>query len=111
MEGPGGYQLVGRTLPVWSRSGADPPWLLRFFDRISWHPAGAEELLDLRADADAGRAEVTIEEGFFTLADHREFVEREQDGIAAFRARQTEAFDTERAAWAAAGEFAVRAPA
>src|SRR5213078_2874799 len=32
MEGPGGYQLVGRTVPVWSRYGAgrgfspDVPW-------------------------------------------------------------------------------------
>jgi urea carboxylase len=111
MEGPGGYQLVGRTLPVWSRSGADPPWLLRFFDRISWHPVSAEELLELRAEADAGRVEVEMEEGSFTLSEHRDFLEREQEGIAAFRTQQAEAFDAERAAWAAAGEFAVRAPA
>src|SRR5436309_3137695 len=38
MEGPGGYQLVGRTVPVWrlpvDGRPADPqPWLLRQFDR------------------------------------------------------------------------------
>ncbi len=34
------------------------PWLLRFFDRISFYPVSAEELLDLRADMAAGRGEV-----------------------------------------------------
>jgi urea carboxylase len=111
MEGPGGYQFVGRTLPVWSRSGADPPWLLRYFDRISWHPVSAEELLEIRAEAGHGGVEVETEEGSFTLAAHLDFLEREADGIAAFRSQQTEAFNAERAAWAMAGEFAERAPA
>ncbi len=31
------------------------PWLLRFFDRISWYPVEPDELLDLRADLAAGR--------------------------------------------------------
>jgi len=36
----GGYQLVGRTLPIWSsfgRSGPftpSKPWLLRYFDQV-----------------------------------------------------------------------------
>ena len=71
MEGPGGYQFVGRTVPVWSRYGEganfDPgtPWLLRFFDRIRWYPVGADELLDMRADARAGRLELRIDDGKF----------------------------------------------
>jgi len=111
MEGPGGYQFVGRTTQVWSRYRTDPPfedgspWLLRFFDRIRWHPVGAEELLEQRADLAAGRLPIEIEEGSFTLAEHLTFVSREQEGIAAFRARQSAAFGAERAAWAAAGEF------
>src|ERR671932_1827182 len=68
MEGPGGYQFVGRTVPVWSRAGARPPWLLRFFDRIRWHSVDAEELLELRARADAGELALAVEEGTFTLA-------------------------------------------
>jgi urea carboxylase len=108
MEGPGGYQFVGRTVQVWSRFRpfADGhPYLLRFFDRIVWHPVGAEELLDLRADMAAGRLGLEIEDGSFTLADHLAFLDREADDIAAFRARQAAAFGAERAAWAAAGEF------
>jgi urea carboxylase len=106
MEGPGGYQFVGRTVQVWSRAErAGPPWLLRFFDRIRWDPVSAEELLDLRAEMDAGRFELDVTPGTFTFSEHRAFLEREADGIAAFRARQAEAFGAERAAWEAAGEF------
>jgi urea carboxylase len=106
MEGPGGYQLVGRTVPMWSRAGADPPWLLRFFDRIRWHEVGAEELLELRAAVDAGTHAPRVEEGTFSLAEHLSFLEREADDIAAHEARRAAAFATERAAWEAAGEFA-----
>jgi hypothetical protein len=55
MEGPGGYQFVGRTLQVYNRfrSTRDfvpgTPWLLRFFDQIRFYPVEAKELLDLRA--------------------------------------------------------------
>ena len=52
VQAPGGYQLVGRTVPIWSghrqRGVFEPgkPWLLRFFDRVVWHPVAADELLD-----------------------------------------------------------------
>jgi urea carboxylase len=114
MEGPGGYQFVGRTVQVWSRyrSGGpfEPgsPWLLRFFDKIRWHPVSAEELLEQRADLAAGRLELEIEQGSFTLAEHVSFLEREADGIAAFRGRQAAAFAAERDAWARSGEFDAR---
>jgi urea carboxylase len=116
MEGPGGYQFVGRTTQVWNRGpdGAGPfepgtPWLLRNFDRIRWHPVEADELLDQRAELAAGRLEVEIESGSFAIAEHEAFLAREAAGIAAFRAMQAEAFAAERAAWAAAGEFATPA--
>jgi len=111
MEGPGGYQFVGRTVPVWntyrSTRQFEPghPWLLRFFDRIRWYPVEAEELLDLRADLRAGRVEVPIVDGSFRLADHERSLASEADDIAAFRHRQQAAFAAERAAWEAAGEF------
>ncbi|GAA0525745.1 urea carboxylase [Paractinoplanes ferrugineus] len=106
MEGPGGYQFVGRTVQVWSRwREAGDPWLLRHFDRIQWYPVGAEELLDLRADVAAGRHRPHIEEGVFSLADHEAFLAGNAASIADFRARQTAAFGRERRAWAAAGEF------
>jgi urea carboxylase len=111
MEGPGGYQFVGRTTQVWSRYRHTPPfepgspWLLRFFDRISWYPVSADELLELRADLAAGRGSVDITEGTFSLAEHERFLADNAESIAQFRARQSAAFGAERAAWAAAGEF------
>ncbi|MGY2085764.1 urea carboxylase [Blastococcus sp. SYSU DS0539] len=111
MEGPGGYQFVGRTTQVWSRYRRTAPFepghpeLLRFFDRISWYPVTPEELLDLRADLAAGRGSVEITEGTFSLAEHERFLAANATSIEAFRARQTAAFDAERTAWTAAGEF------
>ncbi|NMO56979.1 urea carboxylase [Actinoplanes sp. TBRC 11911] len=104
MEGPGGYQFVGRTVQVWSR-WAERPWLLRHFDRISWYPVGAEELLDLRADVAAGRHRFRIDDGTFRLAEHEEFLAGNAASIEEFRVRQADAFGAERDAWAAAGEF------
>jgi urea carboxylase len=105
MEGPGGYQFVGRTTQVWDRWGSGTPWRLRFFDRIRWFEVSAEELLDLRAETAAGRLEPRVEEGGFRLADHQAFCEREAEGIERVRAVQAAAFSAERAAWAASGEF------
>ena len=106
MEGPGGYQFVGRTVQVWSSRRPQQPWLLRFFDRIRWYPVGADELLDLRADMAAGRLTLQVEEGSFALTEHRRFLHDNADSIADFRRRQTAAFSAERSAWEAAGEFA-----
>jgi urea carboxylase len=111
MEGPGGYQFVGRTVPVWSRhrpfrqTTPERPWLLRFFDQIRFHPVGAEELLDLRADMVAGRGEVRVEETVFDAAEHRRFLATNAAEIAAFRSRQRAAFAEERERWRDSGEL------
>jgi urea carboxylase len=111
MEGPGGYQFVGRTTQVWNRGPESAlfepgtPWLLRAFDRIRWFPVEADELLEMREDMAAGRLEVRIEDGEFRRADHEAFLAREAESIDAFRATQREAFAAERTRWAAAGEF------
>ena len=111
MEGPGGYQFVGRTTQVWSgwqQRGAfeqGSPWLLRFFDRIKWYPVEPDELLELRADITSGRFVPRIEEGTFSLAEYESFLTEHTDSIAEFRSRQQTAFGAERDAWEAAGEF------
>ncbi|MET7894674.1 5-oxoprolinase/urea amidolyase family protein [Streptomyces mirabilis] len=111
MEGPGGYQFVGRTTQVWSgwqqRGAFEPgsPWLLRFFDRIKWYAVEPDELLDLRADIVSGRFVPRIEEGVFSLAAYDAFLATHAASIAEFRAGQGAAFSAERDAWEAAGEF------
>lgn len=111
MESPGGYQLVGRTVPIWSSYrqsapfDAGTPWLFRFFDRIVWEPVDPEELLDLREAARAGRLDVDITHGTFALSDHRAFLRDNADAIADAEERRAAAFDRERRAWVRSGEF------
>jgi urea carboxylase len=102
MEGPGGYQFVGRTVQVWNRSATRTPWLLRFFDRIHWYPVTAEELIELREQP----FEPEVRDGGFALAEHDAFLTAEGEAIAAFQERQSAAFEAERLAWAEAGELA-----
>lgn len=109
MEGPGGYQFVGRTVQVWNRFRrrgmfAEHPWALRFFDRIEWYPVSAEELLELRAETDAGRGTCETEDGVFSIADYDAFLATNAGSIAAFRATQAAAFEAEKERWRAAGE-------
>ncbi len=98
MEGPGGYQFVGRTVPVWN-SATTTPALLRNFDRIRWYPVGAEELLDLRADCRAGRWAPRIADGVFDGAAYSSFLAGNAAAIAGFRTTQRAAFAKEREAW------------
>lgn len=101
MEGPGGYQLVGRTVPVWRHipGRAGPPWLLRPFDRLRFHPVSAAELADARADITAGRAELVTRPATFKLSEVDDLTAAHADEVARFRARRAAAFDAERARW------------
>lgn len=109
MEGPGGYQFVGRTLQMWNRyrEVADfggKPWLLRFFDQIRFYPVSADELLTIRRDFPLGRYPLRIEATTLELAQYQQFLAEEADSIAASRARQQQAFAAERERWIASGQ-------
>jgi len=73
MEGPGGYQFVGRTSQMWSRYRKNPdfeqdmPWLLRFFDQIKFYEVSESELMHMREDFKAGRLKLRIEDGVLNL--------------------------------------------
>jgi urea carboxylase len=109
MEGPGGYQFVGRTLQMWNRyreveAFDGKPWLLRFFDQIRFYPVSADELLRIRRDFPLGRYPLRIEHSELHLADYQAFLDREAEGIAAFRQQQRAAFDAERQRWIESGQ-------
>lgn len=109
MEGPGGYQFVGRTLQMWNRyrevaAFHGKPWLLRFFDQIRFYPVAAEELLQIRRDFPLGRYELRIEDSELALTDYQVFLTEEAEGIDAFRSQQRAAFDAERQRWIASGQ-------
>ncbi|MDH0444257.1 urea carboxylase [Stutzerimonas stutzeri] len=109
MEGPGGYQFVGRTLQMWNRYRAVEafgglPWLLRFFDQIRFYPVSAEELLRIRRDFPLGRYPLKIEHTELRLSDYQDFLAAEADSIDAFRRQQRGAFDAERQRWIESGQ-------
>jgi urea carboxylase len=109
MEGPGGYQFVGRTVQMWNRwrvtreFEAGKPWLLRFFDQIRFYPVSGEELLQWRKDFVAGRASLRIEDGVFRLSDYRRFLQDNAASIGEFKQKQQAAFEAERERWRQAG--------
>ena len=105
MDSPGGYQLIGRTLPIWNKFLKNPdfepgkPWLLRFFDQVRYFEVGEEELAAQREAFREGRLTLRIEEEEFDLAEHEKFLIDNAADIEAFRARQKVAFEAEVAHW------------
>ncbi|ABE39423.1 Allophanate hydrolase subunit 2 [Rhodopseudomonas palustris BisB5] len=105
MEGPGGYQLFGRTIQMWNSWRSTPefapghPWLLRFFDQIRFFPVTADELLEARAAFPHGAYPLKIEETTFCYADYKAFLAREVDSVTTVKARQQAAFEAERQRW------------
>jgi urea carboxylase len=111
MEGPGGYQFVGRTVQMWNTYRATKnfevgkPWLLRFFDQIRFYPVAAEELLEMRQQFLLDRFEVKVELAEFQLRSYHQFLNSISVEASAFRKTQQEAFAEERHRWAERGEF------
>jgi urea carboxylase len=110
MEGPGGYQFVGRTVQMWNRYrqtrdfGEGKQWLLRFFDQLRFYPVSETELIRMREDFPLGRFNLRIEETRLKLRDNREFLQQNTDEIETFKQRQQAAFEAERRRWEEAGQ-------
>ena len=105
MDSPGGYQLVGRTLPIWnkhlknSQFHSGEPWLLKFFDQVRYYPVSEEKLTEMRDAFRHGHLQVEISEEPFSLAEHRQFLKNNEQEIADFNARRDVAFREEVARW------------
>ncbi|WP_301583593.1 urea carboxylase [Halomonas alkaliantarctica] len=109
MEGPGGYQFVGRTLQMWNRyrttAHFENPWLLRFFDQLRFYEVSHDELEQIRRDFPHGRFELPVETTHFRLADYQADIDKNAADIEAFRSKREAAFQAEMAAWRANGQF------
>ena len=111
MEGPGGYQLFGRTLQVWNTwqqtqaFTEGKPWLLRFFDQIRFFSVSHAELTEWRRDFPLGRRDVRIETETFSLAAYRRFLDGNAAAINTFQTQRQAAFEAEREAWVRDREF------
>lgn len=118
MEGPGGYQFVGRTLQMWNRYRTTDffeegkPWLLRFFDQVRFYEVSAEELQQIRRDFPNGDYPIRIEETRFNLKDYEQFLADNNDDIEAFTGKRKQAFDEELQRWIESGQinFSSEAP-
>jgi len=116
MEGPGGYQFVGRTVQMWNTHRAtaafEPgtPWLLRFFDQIKFFPVSAAELLEMRDAFPHGKYDVAIEPLTFSMREYRAFLASIAPEARGAKQRQQAAFEAERERWAAADQSAFVEP-
>ena len=103
MEGPGGYQLFGRTLQMWNTyrqtKEFSNPWLLRFFDQIKFYPVTTEELHDIREKFLYGKFPLTIEDKTFKLKEYKEFLEENKEESNTFQNKRAQAFEDERLMW------------
>lgn len=109
MEGPGGYQFVGRTLQMWNRyrktKDFDRPWLLRFFDQIKFYQVSAEELVDIRREFPRGNYPLKIEQTEFSIREYNDFIDANSSSIRAFTEKRERAFDEELQRWVASGQI------
>lgn len=109
MEGPGGYQFVGRTTQMWNPVQPTrafvpgKPWLLDFFDQLRFYPVSPDEILELRRDCLRGRFNPRIEETTFNLGDYLRFLKDNEEGIARFKSHQERAFQAEHDRWVKEG--------
>ncbi|WP_353614173.1 urea carboxylase [Mangrovibacter phragmitis] len=104
MDSPGGYQLVGRTVPIWNKflknsQFGDEPWLLKFFDQVRFYPVSETELTEFRDAFREGLATVRVEESTFDFAEYTRFLADNAQDIADFRSRQQAAFASEVVHW------------
>jgi allophanate hydrolase subunit 1 len=94
VESAGGYQLIGRTLPIYdvrARNEAfrENPLLLRAGDRVRFHRVDEPELLQLFEDVHADTYRYRIEDSPFDVGAHLEWAATVADE-AAERARRRE---------------------
>ncbi|WP_372798127.1 carboxyltransferase domain-containing protein, partial [Pontiella sp.] len=105
MEGPGGYQFVGRTVQMWNRyhqtKEFEPgkPWLLQPFDQIRFYLVGGDELMQMRRDFLKGRFSLKIEKATFNINAYNAFLEENAGSIEAFKSKQQAAFAKEYQHW------------
>jgi urea carboxylase/allophanate hydrolase len=97
MESPGGYQLVGRTIPIWDKLSlnghggeTNRPWLLSMFDQIEYYPVSEEVLEKHVEQVENGRYVVNVEESVFNHGEYVKWLSANKESIDEYRLKQTE---------------------
>jgi urea carboxylase len=109
MDSPGGYQLVGRTLPIWNKFTNNPcfkqgePWLLRFFDQVQYYQVSDDELQEMRQKFANGQLTIEIEETEIKPREVNQFLTAIDSEVKEFKRQQNIAFEVERKHWEDSG--------
>ena len=93
MESPGGYQLVGRTVPIWDKltlgeHSGDHPWLLSPFDQVEFYPVSEAEIDEFSEEMNAGKFKVDIIESVFNHTEYLEWIQEHTASIQEFQDSQ-----------------------
>lgn len=103
-ESPGGYQLLGRTIPTYQLSQKHPafkekPFLLKASDRIKYFETTEDKLLEIYRlvhEEGSSKYQYDITEGTFRVKDYINFINREdvKKEVKEFERRKKEAQKT-----------------
>ncbi|SMN19614.1 similar to Saccharomyces cerevisiae YBR208C DUR1,2 Urea amidolyase, contains both urea carboxylase and allophanate hydrolase activities, degrades urea to CO2 and NH3 [Maudiozyma saulgeensis] len=89
---PGGYQLVGRTIPIWDKLSLEEhsshPWLLSPFDQIEFYEVDEAKLDNDTRDWDNGKFDVQLEETLFDHGEYLKWIKENEDSIRQFQRSQ-----------------------
>ncbi|KAL1796625.1 hypothetical protein ACET3X_005165 [Alternaria dauci] len=93
VDSPGGYQMIGRTVPCWDYYSYKPgfdnkPWIFRDFDIITFYQVSEQELDDIFAKFRAGKYEWEYNEVEFDMAQHNQLLETTSDEVDKIRKKQ-----------------------
>ncbi|TVY75991.1 Urea amidolyase [Lachnellula suecica] len=90
IESPGGYQLVGRTVPIWNRwAKREKPWMFNIFDQIRFYPISEEKLIQARELGQDDKL-VTIVDGTFDIEKYERWLEENAADIASVTNKRRE---------------------
>lgn len=90
-ESPGGYQIVGRTVPIWNEAAIfadeEKPWKFRMYDQIRCYPISEEELEKARNTygAKAWQKLVKVEDTQLDLDAHEAWMREHEDEIKTYQ--------------------------
>ena len=95
MESPGGYQLVGRTVPIWDKltlgahsTDKNKPWLLMPFDQIEFYPVTEDEVDKFSEEMNAGKFEIEIVDSVFDHGKYLQWIQANSESIEQFQKSQ-----------------------
>lgn len=87
MESPGGYQLCGRTVPIWDKLCLNQytvngePWMLKPFDIVRFYPVSEADLDADVTKVEQGLFELRADESTFNFGKYKEFLAENQASI------------------------------